>query len=565
MTRSGGGREDEAEIEFLVPRADVFDRSGAFDGVIDATPPRRRSAGSGRRGDGDALGTRGDTARVRIQVDPVERAPGDEQEVGGERARPRSATTVAGLGVSAVVALAVVAGVSWSSDDGAAPAPATTIVTVTPPSSATTADAPSPSTSDAEPLGRPTLPNVDVDLSPRGPGWVVAEPPAGMDLVGAFDQGRFATPEGWLDIWATPTADRLTGTWLSVALARTGAGVVELVPGGEAVDVGGTDGLVTTARDGVAILTWRPDPRHRLTVMAFGVTREQLLAIAGGMAVERGEVAYATTPSAALGLSLDQLVHVRRGASELAAEAVELGERVVVYAEPSGGLGSLVVGVRRAQRVDTTIARFLLASTVTAAGDPVERHIDVGGAAAVVGTAPFQPELQVVQWRRGDDWITALSTASIDDVIPSLRTARDADEQEWDALIERGLDQSGGRGDEPVFVQVGNGVTAEARWTASISDDARYLFVRSDRFYHQEFTRVDPTRPFRAYRSTDATFVVALLDAAAVGGATTLQITPEASSGAPPASAPLVRLRDGAAFAAVVAFAGTGAYETALV
>jgi hypothetical protein len=520
-TSTHTSRNQPDEIEFLTPRIDVFGDAGDGFALVDSDDP------------------------TGVAFADVDDAP-----------RSRTASILAGLGLVALIVVGVVAAAPWSSDDEAA-APSTT-------EQPTTTDAPATTVEPVVPV--PSTPVVDaendtdlaVDLSRYGPGFVIVRPPTGMRAVGAYDQGSGDVPIAHLDIWATPEADRSTGTWLAIAATSYADGQTDLLADASVVDIGGIPGLVALDRDDVTIVTWRPREGVRIALASHGMALDRLLATAAGIGTVGNTITYAGAPAADDGTPLDRIIDEDRSSGDIGAQVVQLAERVAVY-QDSSGTTSLVVGTRKAEATDETITRFLLATATTKGDITVSRRVKVNGLDVAVGSLSLSPGANVVQWRAGDDWITVIGTVPIDRLIRSLRTGRMATEEEWDALVEQAYEPDPSPAEDPVFATIGSGTVAGSGWGAALSEQAGYLVLRSDAFYFSERVEPDPEQPVSVYRSVEATFVVAIVDEPS---SDSLLVE---HAGGDPITVPLVPIPGGTWSGAVAAFEGSAELHAVLV
>jgi len=513
------------EIEFLAPRADLFGASDGFTTIA-----------------GD---------------EPVIDAFSDVDD----RPRSRAGTALAVLGLVGLIGIGIVVAAPWSNDaDDAAPATTATPTTTKPSAAADPAgasDSADPESAITPAASSPDVDPEDADLSPNGPGFVVLRPPAGMVAAGAFDQGPERVPTAHLDIWATPGADRTTGTWVAVATTAYADGRSDLVADATVVDVGGVPALVTQDRDDVTVLTWRPEPGVRIAISSHGVALDHLLALAPTIALVDGETRYSAQLTTNEGVPLEHVLDEATATGDITAQVVQHADRIAAYEDTSGAT-SLVIGTRTVRDSDPTISRFLLATAQTSAGTAVAREVTVNGISVAVGSLPLSPRANIVQWRDGDDWITVIGTVPIDRLIRALRTGRMATDEEWDALIDLALDPDM-TDESPAFVTIGNGSVGGIGWGAALSEEAGYLVLRSEEFYYSDNVAPDPAQPIRLYRSIAATYVVALVDDPSL---TSLVVhTADGTT----VDAELVPVPDGQWLGAAIAVEGGGEITTELV
>jgi len=527
MTRSSGPPSDRAdaatsdEIEFLAPRADLF---GAGDDDVTSTAP-------------DAPGA--------VAFGDLVDAP-----------RSRAATVLAALGLTGLIAVGVIAAAPWSSDPAASPSttvprPITSTSVVDDVTSvAPTADV---DTSVVTEVGAP-------DLSPSGPGYLIVRPPTGMTASGAYDQGSGGAATAHLDIWATPDADRTTGTWLAVASTSFADGSLDVIADATPVQVGDVTGLIAMDRDDVVVLTWRPGQNERISLAAHGFALDRLLAIAASISlVLEDRPTYLSPPTADDGSPLTRVVDTATDTADLAGEVAQLSERIAFY-ENATGTTSIVIGTRSVRETDTTIARFLLASATGPDGATVDRLVTVNGLDVAVGSLPLSPRVSAVQWQVDDQWITVIGTVPVDRLIRSLRTARLATADEWDALVAQALDPNQSTDSAPAFATIGAGSgNGTNGWGAALSQASGYFLLRGADFYYSENVEPDPLVPTRTFRTTSATFVLALVDAPPAGS--TLTVTP---AGGEPVVVPFVSVPGGTWAGAVASFAGGGEFTATI-
>ena len=372
--------------------------------------------------------------------------------------------------------------------------------------------------------------------------WVVDGGLPGATAIGT-STGQAAEPVGELVVLGTPRATRTTGTWLAVATTTM---TQESPVGEDAIRVrfdgpGGssTAGILETATDGVVTLTWTMRDGQTAVIVARGIATDRLLTIAASVRGSRpdggaGAPLLGLPPTADDGTPLVELARVPvTSATDLVLGTVG-ASGATLYLDAQGRL-DLILGVRTASLAEDVVAALLLPPP-----DPADPPVDVeaiapqASAPPLVGTMPGLENWRVVRWRVGDEVVTALSPAPLADVLPALRRGLCPATVEEHAALMAAAAASADAVLAPTLL--GDGVTgAGDPWRAELYGAERMISLTAGSTSAGVGLEPSVDRPIRVLRSTDHTFVVALLPEP--GAATALEVTID---GEEPVLVPLV-------------------------
>lgn len=383
----------------------------------------------------DADGARADgmgAADVRTATDELIRPP---------RRRIPKGSLVASITVGAlIVGLAVRA---TRTDDAGSTSASTT--TTTPRTSTSTPTSPPSTVSPAstndpvtDPTSDPTAGTADdtgvlTDIAVTT-GAILDPLPAGYQPVMQMSYGAQAAPGGWLDVWASPDATRLTGRWLAVQLqtldsytplapdVQPDGSAAPRVPARYEVDADGVShGFVTVA-------TGQP-----VLVAGFGFSVQEFATVVLGLTVDdRRRPSYAASTSAlfdGMALSVSGFSNPLEIRQSIYTTAT--GGSVTIRTDPQSEndlLATSLLGAPlelSAKGLDVTTAvvtgRSAVAGTITSSHDSVIPEGAGTGATTV----------QFVQWHRGTNTVTVFGDVALDELVGLTGSIRPATAAEW--------------------------------------------------------------------------------------------------------------------------------------
>jgi len=436
-----GSVSDAPSIEFLAPRADLFD------------PGSERSS---------------------IEA-PAEDRSVAFADVDDDAPAARWTTIGAGLGLVALIAVGVIAAAPWQHTGTSAP----TASTVTP-----TATLPATPTSVASQQQRRTSPESDsastvgylLDPLLLPDGW---HPLGGLSPAGGADApstAADASPEGWLELWATPEATRTSGSWFALQytaasqpFARQDAARIELT-GGSTL---GRIGFLTETPDGVSSLSF-PVGRATGTITWYGWDRSAIIDMAGSVRFARSGRPYFTDT----GFESDHARLLSRSSfgTSLTQDLFMTGVLSSAHyrgATADGTEGTVDITTRRADAdLDDVLSRFVVAAPLTL-GDTTTMFTPIGADRVVSGDlhypdASAPQDIHLLQWTAGAVTVqltTTLPTATLFDSFP-LGLIGPGTEGAWRRLqYSGGGDTSAGR----PTVDLGSGTLPDgAAWQMNI-------------------------------------------------------------------------------------------------
>ena len=411
--RSGGPPGEPPMIEFLAPDARAFGDAGADTGMIDH--------------------------EVAAEFDEPD-------------TRPRWLGGVAALVVGGLIVAGVVAAAPWS--DSSATPPTTSIPPTTTTTTTTTVV---PDTGEAVLFARPGL---------------VLDPPPGFDLVGAstVDGSEPAGASGWGEVWAVPGATRTNGAWFSLTLGPES--MMFGGPRGErtSVDVGGRRGTFQTFADGVRRLGFdvgQTDTSRSITLTAFGLSQEELVALAGSIGIDDDRPQLIDDRPVFLDPALIEgfeRIAARRTTADLV-DAALLGLQPVssAYYDHAGTGEALLV-----EEVTAAIDPYLLRLAATPVGYlPGSWTVPEGfdGDDLVMGSRLIGDVTVMIAWfALGDAAVVLATSGSFQTLLELLPAVRRASNDEWAAALD--ADEGGSADPAPSPAAVGYVIDDDRReWT----------------------------------------------------------------------------------------------------
>ena len=363
------------EIEFLTPDPGVF---GSPPGALSAAPGGAAPGGT------------------------APQLPDDD----GPNSRPAAFAAI-GL-VVAVVAGAIVVAAPWRDD------PSTTVDPT-----ATTTTAPAPLLPDGA---------VGGDEAVRG---VVIDPPPGWQLAGALSGPPFGNFDGWGEVWAQAGSTRERGAWYALSITPfglDGIGVADAVR----VRVDDRTALVERADDGVLTLTVdAPFERgdRLLRIQARGTTIDELARFAASIDIEDDRPQLVDDRFVFRDpMFLEPMTRVWSGPTDwdpIRTAVVEFVLAFTLYTDGAGGW--LWLGLHDTEGPLPVVAMLEFEQQLAADVGPP------GATNVLVGRSPRRAH---TWFSFKDQWVSAISTLSEDDLVAVLPSVRRASDAEW-ALAQR--------------------------------------------------------------------------------------------------------------------------------
>jgi hypothetical protein len=320
----------------------------------------------------------------------------------------RRATIAAVALVTAVVVGAVVVAAPWRDD------PTTTVDTT-----ATTTTVPAPLVPDGVVTGDETV---------RG---VVLDPPPGWQLAGALSSPPFGNFAGWGEVWAQAGSTRERGAWYALSITPfglDGVGVADAVR----VAVDDRTALVERATDGVLTLTVEApfERRDRLVrIEARGTTVDELARFAASIGIdENGPELVDDRFVYRDPAFLEPMTEVWSGPTDWDPIRTAVVDDVLAYTLYTDGDGGwLWLGLHDTEGPLPMVAMLEFEQQLVADVGPP------GATNALVGRSPRRSHT----WLSFDDqWVSAISTLSEDELVAVLPSLRWASDVEW-ALARR--------------------------------------------------------------------------------------------------------------------------------
>lgn len=406
-----------------------------------------------------------------FDVDPMVPATGPAH-FGDEEPPGRWSTIVAILAVLGLIAVGVIAAAPWQDDAAPSPTPTTVPATTAPASTAP------PESTPAADGARPAAPGylLGPDDVPEGfaTQWVSAPTP------------RSGSPRlGWLELWATPSATRTSGSWISIESVPYSFGMYGQLGGADAVRlaVGDRIGMSAVDATGVTVLQVEIDDASApdgpsadtwtATITSYGWEPDALTRLAAGLTLdEDGQPVYGEE-----GLpSGFRLVTSMTGLGwGLATEMFDRLQASVGYMTADGR--ELTLSTLRADPLgDRTLYDFLLAPVP---GEPMtgpQTFWAEGDLTLIIGTIDGAPGT-TVQWSVGESTILLSGDLPTSDLRALAEQVREGTRAEWRALYRESLEQRS----EPDVTDLGVGpMIAEGTfslggtWQLATSHDGQF-------------------------------------------------------------------------------------------
>ena len=361
----------------------------------------------------------------------------------GELIRPArrhvpKGSLIASIAVGALI-IALAGRATRTEDDRSTAASATTTTTTTAPQATTPTPTPTPTSTETPKTNTSATTAAQSDAATTAnsrvtTGAILDPLPVGYQPVEQVSYDAQAVPGGWLDLWATPDATRLSGRWLAVQLQtldsytpltpdrQPDGSVIPRIPARYEVDADGVShGFVTVA-------TGQP-----VLVAGFGFSADDFARLVDGLTVDdRRRPSYAAPTSTlfdAMALTVSRFSN-------------PLEIRQSIYITASGGSVTI--------RTDPQSANDLLATSLL--GAPLElsaKGIDVTtgvvtGRSSVAGsitsshdsvipegTGTASATAQFVQWHQGTNTVTIFGDVALDELVGLTGSIRPAIAPEW--------------------------------------------------------------------------------------------------------------------------------------
>jgi hypothetical protein len=378
----------DESIEFLSPRVDLF-------------------AG-------------GPTLHDISAADGGEAAFADVDEAEAKRSRWTMVAAAAGL--IALVAVGVVAAAPWEDELSVAPTvttpPAPTVAPLATPAPGSAADADvfvvtPPGMTEAEAAALTDGYLIDPTRLPTR----IAPQPSSMP--GA----PTTSPEGWLDLWATPGASRTNGAWFSIGWNDTDSGLLASAAIRITLDDG--VGLLHVDDDGVSTLTFARSG-GTATLTWFGQSDDEMIAYANGVGF--GAASGPSEPDGWTPGDLVRLLHGPSNGRDLVTDFLD--GRTTARARYWWGDGRYVeVATQSTDPDHVTMRPFVLskARQDSMSGPSVSRA--VGDRTVVLGSLPGEQWFgtrftNLLEWTEGDVTVLVsgnLASAQLLALVPIIR------------------------------------------------------------------------------------------------------------------------------------------------
>lgn len=404
-----------------------------------------------------------------FDVDPIVPATG-APAFGDDEPPNRWSTILAVFAIVALIAAGVVAAAPWNGSGDAAPTPTSdpdaAIGGSTAPDAATGTTTAADATSST------------LDSSPMTGGYLVdpAHLPDGFEVEWASlpSGGAGSLAEGWLELWATPSATRTSGSWLAIeTVPYPLGGYGSIGPSAVRTAVGDGVGLLATDATGVVTLQVQIGDSTTVTLTSHGETVEELVRLATGLSVDEDGLPVHADTGFQDGYEL--VASVPGHGWGLAAELFDHQLSTASYVTPDGR--RLVVTTLRADSfTDRTLYDFLLAPVPD---DPLtgpQTFWAEGDLTLVVGVLDVLPGT-TVEWTVDETTVLLSGNLPTIDLIDLVEAVRTGSRDEWRALYGAGLERS--EANNPGELRIGPAIAegtlvSGGTWQMSLSRDGRF-------------------------------------------------------------------------------------------
>jgi len=518
----------------------------------------------------------------------------------GERAtallsRRTMITAGAGASIAALVGIGVWLG---SGNDGQSRGnelpeppkqPSTTTTPVTPTTTPTTTPpTTTPATVDAAVTGDTViLDSTTGEVAVVTSGSLVVAPtgfivdPLPADLLPAGGYMDTATEmRNWVQIWASPDADHMSGRWLAL-LVMDSSRSTPIASDVSRVVIGGNSGVLRLDSSGSAQVMVALTDTVRVEARSFGFSAEMLDVVFAGMSADDERQPVFAAPGVLDGLDL--IASHPSSEVSVAYDVID-GDRSTLYTSADGSrYVSIVAGPQRAG--DRLATRLLSEPSIiqTTIAYSSERTISVGGREMLIGAIDeLGPDL-FIQMHDGGFTVTISGNVKLTTLFEIAANTRRATFDEWMSQRSATVPPPANRPDPSSTFFFGTGnllpigqvtTSSDSEWTVSIKadevDDAGRLGVRIEhglpgtgtatRGSIFSFVVPDADHPVSAFVEVSATILVGVFES--VGSAVAMRVTVD---GKMPADVPLVVLGATSRSAAAYAFIEIADYSVALV
>lgn len=412
-------------------------------------------------------------------------------------------------------------------------------------------------------------------------GFIVDPLPAGLLPAGGYVDNDAETPN-WMQVWASPDADHMSGRWLALVAMDSTRSTQTVATDARRVVIGGHSGVLRLRSSGAARVTVAVSDTVQVEAQTFGFTAAMLDVLFAGMTVDGDhQPAFVAADTALDGLDL---VVSRPSREASVAYDVISGDRSALYTSADGNrYVSIVAGAQRAG--DLFATRLLSEPSIiqTTIAYSSDRTIRVGGRGMLIGVLDELGADLFIQWHDGGHTVTASGNVELSRLFEMAANTRLATVDEWSAQRTATVpepDQPPDRRDGVFFgtgnlVQIGQATTSSySEWTISISgdgvDDSGRLGLLIEHGFpgtntparRSMFNYVvpDAAHSISEFVAASATILVGVFDTP--GAARAMRVTVE---GKAPEDVPLVRLGETELYGAAYAFSTIAGYGVVLV
>jgi hypothetical protein len=399
MTRRGGTTEDPT-IEFLTPNDTAFGMSEVAEFV----------------------GISG---------------PHESEGFDDEAPRPQWLMAVAGVVVTALIAVGVVAAAPWEGGDSA-PAPSTTV-----PTSSTVPSTTSPPVTTAPPTDQELLNGASVTPT----GWVIDNPAGDLQLTGVYSDplAGFGPPMDWMSVWTTPDATAETGRWLAITTLLAQRGSEPVLAHSTRFDVNGQPALLTSIGNGGFRLRFSGGDGTPYQMAGFGLALDQIIEVAGAVTsqtpgrnatISFGDLDAPGRPLDGMQQSISESVLMG------GLEAQVAGTDQVAFAAYFDPNTHVWVNLQRSTETPEAalLAKLLITPSPEAAALGLPSDIGVTMASGevrdyVVGTTGDGLQTTLIRWTKDGQILTLTGNVSATTLIDLATASRQAFVPEWRQLV----------------------------------------------------------------------------------------------------------------------------------